>query len=274
MKKTLLLPMMFLAACSISNNASMNIDGAGIIGGNDVKAADPVVTSTVGLVLEQPDGSLRPFCTGVLVSADMVITAAHCIDIMENRTYYVVFGNEIPASKDDPHVIEVAEAILHRKFRSVPTKTPGVATSENDLGAIRLYDKIPGTFKPAVIVSDKYLMKKDTEVVLVGYGATSDTKREMPTTLKSVHVKVARTHDQFLVFDQSNGKGACFGDSGGPAFLETAKGLVLVGTTRGPEAGVNDCHHYAEYTYLAKQKEFLINASDSLDAEPPQFAKE
>jgi len=77
--------------------------------------------------------------------------------------------------------------------------------------------------------------------------------------------------NQFIITDQTRGMGACKGDSGGPAFMETERGPVLVGVTRGSYGGISDCHHYAEFTYVPAFKVFLLKAAKMLETEAPQF---
>ena len=72
-------------------------------------------------------------------------------------------------------------------------------------------------------------------------------------TLRVVDVSIsdAKYSKTEVLLDQTQGKGACHGDSGGPAFIKTKENLKLWGvTSRGSGSGENDCSGYSIYTRI------------------------
>jgi MYXO-CTERM domain-containing protein len=66
-------------------------------------------------------------------------------------------------------------------------------------------------------------------VTLVGYGRTEVDAGTRNTERRTVGVTLAALTATHLAWDQTNGKGHCKGDSGGPALFQTASGLRVAG---------------------------------------------
>jgi len=57
---------------------------ATIIGGSTVAASDPDAASTVAIVIQLQGG--QAICTGSLLAADILVTAAHCVTDESGKT--------------------------------------------------------------------------------------------------------------------------------------------------------------------------------------------
>ena len=77
-----------------------------------------------------------------------------------------------------------------------------------------------------------------------------------------------------LVLDQKKLKGACHGDSGGPAYLKNTDGSVVqVGvTSRGLEA-LGNCNISAVYTSTIAHADWIKSSTDSLLVEVAEILK-
>ncbi len=71
--------------------------------------------STVALVRMTEDGDIRPFCTGVWISKDEILTAGHCVaqeeegaDPVDKKVYYVI-QKEVKEVLDDPAALHLAK---------------------------------------------------------------------------------------------------------------------------------------------------------------------
>ena len=68
--------------------------------------------------------------------------------------------------------------------------------------------------------------------------------------------------------NQTQGKGACHGDSGGPAFVVSGGQYYLFGvTSRGPSNQPDNCASAGIYTNILAHLDFIQSASEQLRAE-------
>ncbi|WP_413584801.1 S1 family peptidase [Bdellovibrio sp. HCB274] len=271
MKKLMMIPLLALAACTQNSANVANLDTAkksSIINGEKVVRGESYEESTVALIYESPrDGSIAAYCTGTLISKNLVLTAAHCADMFERIETKMFFGTDLPETFEDPNAIEIAESVSHRDF--------GIDRDLNvtmfDLAVVKLASDAPEGYRPVPILNNVKTLKAGMPITLVGWGRMSETENLKTVSMQKTVVEIAQVRDQEIITNQTRGTGACNGDSGGPGFIETSMGLIVAGATRGPEIGYLDCHHYGMYSLLVNYKDFLNYAAQTMQAEYPQF---
>ncbi|XGC81271.1 trypsin-like serine protease [Bdellovibrio bacteriovorus] len=270
----LAIALLFLTACAEQNatsNSGVEYGNAAIIGGQAAKETEAVTSSTVSLLVNV-DGNLTPFCTGILISKNLVLTAQHCFATTAEQQIVVSFGTSIPKNMEDGTLREVESFVLHAKYKTIYDKNGFPVSALNDVALIKLAEFAPESALPAPILDEGIALNEGQELLLSGFGLTYELKpRVYATGMNYVRVPLAKTIDTILVTDQTSAKGACFGDSGGPAFLETSKGLIVVGITRGAHGRANDCRQYGEYTFASKFKKFILDTAQLDQAELPVF---
>jgi len=229
-----------------------------IIGGTTVDASDPVASSTVLVT----DGNF--ICTGSIIDTDLVVTAAHCV-AAPAETLKIVFALDINGGIDKSAVLPITGYLANPGWQG--ENSSGV--DQHDIALIRVNGALPAGYHPATMLSSSAssAIKKGDLTELAGYGITNAATQDGAGTLREVSVKVSKQLGQTeVVLDQRQGKGACHGDSGGPAFAKVGGELQLWGVTnRGyPDNAPDNCKEYAVYTRIEAYADFLSQAAAQL----------
>lgn len=271
--KTSIFLLLGLAACSQkpADRVVSQLNQDAIIGGQPALASDVVRNSTVSLMRVLPNKTVLSFCTGILISKNLVVTAAHCVEPMTNEVFYVFFGEKLPVSVSDPNLVRAGGVSYHEGYRLIPVKRNRYITSINDIAMIRLVTEAPEGFTPAPILADTDSLQPGSPLLVAGYGVVNESNNQRTQTLNYVRVPLFKLEGDYLIADQTTGQGACFGDSGGPVFIEAASGLAVVGETHEAYDGATDCHHYGEFTLLSRFRTFIDKTVKALEGEPPTY---
>jgi secreted trypsin-like serine protease len=266
--------LLLLAACSENSSSVNNADNTpeqnAIIGGEAATASDAWTRSTVAIVVGKNDVP-KQFCTGTLISPNLVLTAAHCLVGLRPGNVWVHFGEVLPKNFDLSQLISVQDFTSNEKFGPI-SDLAFPDTDLNDIALLLLKKKAPAGFTP-VAIKEHDSLKAGEKLLLAGYGDTSDTSTVHAKGLNSARVSINRFWRSLIVLDQTANAGACHGDSGGPAYIETDKGLIVAGVTRGAHNKSPHCHAFTEYTNAAFFKDFILNSARELGAEEPKFAE-
>jgi hypothetical protein len=136
---------------------------------------------------------------------------------------------------------------------------------------VKFVGGLPAGFKAAKLLTDLTALKYGGDVMLAGYGISDGAAHTGAAILRSVvtQIKTAAFSKTEVLMDQTHGKGACHGDSGGPAY-DTINGeqLLFGVTSRGVDDPSNDCTRFSAYTaipaYAAWVKSTMtaLNGSD------------
>lgn len=258
-----------IAACGSKNTSVLNADTSGIIGGQRAEDSSPVLGSTVSLLM----GTFKPssFCSGTLISKNLVLTATHCVRAVSGSQMSVYFGKDLPKTMSAPGIVPVKATKTHPDYRWGTSPITNTMTGYNDVGLVVLDGELPVGAHPVPVLNPTTL-PNGMPLLLAGYGLVQEVPFGIEAEgLSYVTVPLAKTFEGIIVTDQNKAMGACAGDSGGPAYLTTEQGLVVLGITRGPHAGAPDCRHFGEYTNATMYKDFILNSADELGAERPVF---
>ncbi len=202
-----------------------------IVGGEDVALC--AWPSTVQLATNFDE----PFCTGTLLDARTVLTAAHCIDPAFSgwSPDQVLFGESsfAPAA-----ATPITSCTMH------PGWDPGDGNPGSsyffDLAVCTLAQDAPDVpIVPPLMGCEAQNLVPGAEMTIVGYGTNNENafdgtgiKRWTTQTIESVNLD---TNDLTLL-GTPEGASACYGDSGGPVFIELPDGSWRV-------AGVTSTAH-------------------------------
>lgn len=232
---------------------------ADIVGGDEVEAKDQIARSTVALYQEMSGGGA--LCTASLISKNVAVTAAHCVEHGVQHMG-VILGEKIESKNRE--VLRVVDAEI----------APGWSESHlagedaGDIALVKFEGKLPKGYGPAHLLPESASLSQGDEVILAGYGITNALKKTGAGTLRRATVKV--DNPEFgkteILLDQHQGSGACHGDSGGPAFVQrNGKDYLLGVTSRGyPVTAPDDCRHKVIYTKVTAYRAWLTQAAREL----------
>jgi hypothetical protein len=222
-----------------------------IFGGENVVKADPIAEMTV---LLGDQGT----CTGVLIDKDLVLTAAHCTGLRVVR-----FG----LTEGQSEARNATGCVRHPKYEG-----PKMAPLRWDIAILKFPGGLPAGFKPSKVLSPKSPLSVGEKAILAGYGRDDVGSTG---TLNKAQVTISFLDEYSpmeVVFDQTQGKGACYGDSGGPAWVTRNGELQLIGITNGPY-DARDCKGHGVYQRVPAHQEWLARAAKAIREAPAQSAE-
>jgi uncharacterized protein (TIGR03382 family) len=180
-------------------------------------------------------------CTGTLIAPDVVLTAGHCANIKPTQ----VIANTIDFSQDTGVRVQVVKTEAYPNWQT-----------EYDVAVLVLASPIQGVTPRKVGTSCTFHnFARDTSVRLVGFGATDMMGQTANTQLRQAMTAVTDPDctggngckEQIapggeFVAGGTGSADSCFGDSGGPVYLDTPVGAVVVGAvSRGVDGADTPC---------------------------------
>lgn len=233
MRSSSFLPALLAAAIAVASPARAAV-APQILGGRPAPSAEGTVA------LRNGAGSLA--CSGVLVGARAVLTAAHCFPLPDADAslfpHDACFGPDVRTCTP----VRVIGHEIHPRWDVLSF------TFDDDLAVVFLESDAPAT---PVALSERAPVPGE-EIEIFGYGRTDAVAKESAGEKHGVVVSVLAIADGRVV----HGEGACKGDSGGPLFAPTEPGAVVAITSSGP-AG---CRDSGRATLVGPHVDFIRSA--------------
>jgi hypothetical protein len=183
------------------------------------------------------------FCTGTIVAVDRILTAAHCVEDIEDAQSVVVrFGTNM------------SEAHISRRGTGKP-----LVHKDADLAVIRI-EAIPEGYAPAPIhnVND-WEQGEEGRAVIAGFGKSHSERDDhgevlrwgyttFYMSLEDFEFENGKSYASLLWFwfsgsETSERATQCFGDSGGPVYRNVNGNWALAGVISG---GAVECQKYSD----------------------------
>ena len=214
-----------LVSCGSDGGGAESIDQCGALGltastatakiANGTDCTDLNKSPVVAVVINFGDGSAG-ICSGTMITANKVLTAAHCL---ENAvTVDVLLGIET----NKLAYITSNSWLIHPNFSRSSNGILG-----NDVGVINVPVPLP---LPTVPILASAAPQVGQKAVVFGYGTTGDV--DDYGQLRSGVMKIAAVDEGRIFADYDGGtSNVCSGDSGGPLLLQIGSQLTIGGTT-------------------------------------------
>jgi hypothetical protein len=192
-----------------------------IVGGAPVNT-DPAVAL---LAMYDANGQLASTCTGTLIDAQWVLTAAHCLSPAGIAGVGVYFGADATVMSDPSFVayVEADQAAIHPSWVDA-----GAPDQGNDIALLHLSQAAP--IEPIAInrtpLTEQML---GADVYLVGWGITGGGQQD--SMVKRAVMSALFDFDATFMVVGDAATGTCSGDSGGPAFMMMNDQIVVAGVT-------------------------------------------
>jgi secreted trypsin-like serine protease len=198
-----------------------------IQGGARIVGGDNVVNELLYPFYATPANNY--LCGASVVHGDILVTAAHCgQDAWKDGIW--LRGTHLNSKKKKFY--PTAVVIIHPKYNST--------TMKNDIALIKINGFVnkTTTMHYGILNYDRFTPHVGDMMTVIGHGLTAEDG-EISANLMSVDVEVATyayCHDYFNAYYNypmlcqkgltAGGKDACYGDSGGPVFLQNTTTIV------------------------------------------------
>jgi len=226
----------------------------GIIHGEDAEVEDYPMTA--GLLVEGTALNLTErllMCSSTLIAPDVVLAAAHCVDIESMADMYGIVVEDVSFAfsrqadlreygftLDDPpdwpdDAVHAWDWVVHPDWSF---EGLDVGLSENfDISLIFLEEPVawPYAYLPTAEEADQ--IEVGEEVAIVGWGQQTANNETSPSGVKQMGMSTITevAAYEFKVGETASDTRKCHGDSGGPSFMwvdtDTEEDMRIVGVT-------------------------------------------
>lgn len=221
----------------------------GLIGASDCRGRE----ATGYIETQNP----RSICTGTLIAPNVMLTAAHCVKGKYPDEVFVSFGQDI---QEDNWVIDVKDIQVHPRYAPIAGTAVG---SPHDVALVILSVdvlRIPADLPNSPI-------RKGQDIRLEGYGTQEDS---------TIGIKQCRISTVLNAFDfDFETAGACYGDSGGPAYIgNTVVGItsyITFPTYKTSSPAIDKCKYTAIYMSVHEYLSWIKAQLGDIEPGPPSF---
>jgi secreted trypsin-like serine protease len=229
-----------------------------IIGGEQ---ADPTLSKQT-VILKLSNGEN---CSGVIVAANLILTAGHCLEGVKDKASTVEISAKGNGSKATS--VKVLRRAKHPKYVETKNGKKKVNDIQYDFAFLQTEDSLLETFQLSVSDLPKIVDSREatlqelgvaSSLTAYGYGTsrkghgTQDDEAGQRKQL-SMSASYNSKYNFIKTVSKEARKGLCQGDSGGGLFSVKASGLTLMGIVSGISegSGCGSAESFAAYTLVS-----------------------
>lgn len=219
----------------------------------------------------------------VAAGSALLVTAAHCVVASDDKGEITTPPKALPAR--ELHVTAGrgvdGDLLLEREYPvvgvSVAPGYNGFLGNPDDVAIVRIVGASADFPRLPLLTTADAPADVAEAVTLVGYGQTEDPDES--GTRRVTTQNIAWLDQNFIGFDQSDGRGLCHGDSGGPVLVSRNEGEAIAAVNslaRGSQAG--DCVENATSVqvgrHAAQIEQAIAAVPQSLDCASCKLAEQ
>uniref|UniRef100_K4I265 Kallikrein-Abr-2 n=1 Tax=Abronia graminea TaxID=278977 RepID=K4I265_ABRGR len=193
--------------------------------------------------------SKKPFCSGILLDYNWVLTAAHCYVSGEIEIRLGLHNRNVPRGDEQ---MRVSAATLCYPDTASTTQN-SCADFTADIMMIKLNSPVKYSKHIGPLLLPSGSVSVGTECRVMGWGTTTTSKVTLPIVPHCANINILEnrvcavaypswrmTNDMLCAGDQKGCKDSCQGDSGGPLICGgQLQGVVSMGISPGPGVYTN-----------------------------------
>lgn len=216
-----------------------------IVNGTVANSDNPLTSHVVMLISryfnESTGNTEDTLCTGSLVGPKTILTAAHCFPKNTISTQVVASINLFCSSGFNQKLIYPARLVtIHPQYQH--KDNPSSNSPDSDVAVVKFDGLLPAHYSPLALEKidiRQEMQNTNSHLVMVGYGRTSLKDQSLPELRY-----LSKNWDRLILFkdsvnlvdtlgllsvNQSDSRGGCSGDSGGPLLIEDQGNYKIIG---------------------------------------------
>lgn len=292
-----LLILLLAVSCGYNHQSSTNsfVIKSSIIEGSQVDNESDTELSNAAVSMFSTIGA----CSGILISKNVVLTAAHCVDGVKQSPNVVRLGTiAISAESNKYQAYEVARVIPHPSFYSDQTEAP----QKVDLALLILKKDVADKHVPMKILGNFDFITLGKPIEVAGFSPYSTSQRKtfadhliepiftkyalsnfedgvmtrMLTTKNVLDTENVPTLEKNIFVHNQIGGGMCRGDSGGPTMVRIDGVQYVIGINHtvisGNRVSPLDCEFIGTSTSVALFKDWITDTITENGASQADFS--